>query len=174
MTDCMYIGFTVTGPTEEILRFREAVRGRNEDGEEIIIDFSRLIPIPQGVTNPFTPEIRMDDHQVNYSPSWCRRNWGASSNALFTEITEDSSGTFSVQFDTVGDFPDPVIETMVTEFPALAFEGSAFENVEEFYMTFEGQNGEFTWQEGNYSDAFGEDDDDDFDWCAPMPEAASS
>ena len=63
MTDCMYIGFTVTGPTEEILRFREAVRGRNEDGEEIIIDFSRLIPIPQGVTNPFTPEIRMDDHQ---------------------------------------------------------------------------------------------------------------
>jgi hypothetical protein len=35
------------GPTDEVTRFREAVRGRNETGKEIIIDFSRLISLPQ-------------------------------------------------------------------------------------------------------------------------------
>jgi hypothetical protein len=157
MTDLMYIGLTVSGPTEEITRFKEAVRGQGKDGGHIIIDFSRLIPIPQGITAPSTPKLRIDDHQVNYSPSWCERNWGASSNALLTEVLEDSAGVFWVQFDAT-DFPDRIFEKMVASFPELVFEGSAFENVEEFYMTFEGRNGQFTWQEGDYRKAFGEED----------------
>ena len=52
---------------------------------------------------------------------------------------------------------------MVASFPELVFEGSAFENVEEFYMTFEGRNGQFTWQEGDYREAFGEVDEDEHD-----------
>ena len=39
MTYYMYIGLTVTDPTDEVTRFREAVRGRNETGEEITVDF---------------------------------------------------------------------------------------------------------------------------------------
>jgi hypothetical protein len=171
MTYHMYIGLTVTDPTEELTNCREAVRGQDENGDALTIDFSRVIPISKEITNPFTPEIRIDDHQVKYSPSWCGRNWGASSNALSTEVLEDSAGTLSVQFDTVGDFPDAVIETMVANFPGLAFDGSAFENAEEFYMTFEGRNGQFTWQEGDYREAFGEDEDDLY---TPMTEAASS
>jgi len=132
----MYIGLTVAGPTEEIIRFKEAVRGRDENGQDIIIDFSRLIPSPQEITDPVTPGIRIDDHHVNYSPSWCGRNWEASSNALFTEVLEDSDGAFCVQFDTAWDFPYQVVEKMVALFPQLVFEGSAFENVDEFYMTF--------------------------------------
>ena len=85
----MYIGLTVTGPTDEVTRFREAVRGRNETDEEIIIDFNRVIPIPQEITDPFTPQIQTDEHHVNYSTSWVERNWGASSNALYTEILDD-------------------------------------------------------------------------------------
>jgi hypothetical protein len=170
LTDHMYIGLTVTGPTDEVTRFRDAVRGRDENGEAIIIDFSRLIPIPQGITDPLRPQIQTDHDHVSYSPSWCERNWGASSNALSTELLEDSAGTLSVQFDTVGDFPDAVVVRMVADFPGLAFEGSAFENVEQFYMTFEGRSGNFTWQEGDYREAFGEDEDDDL--YTPMTEAA--
>jgi hypothetical protein len=169
----MYIGLTVTGATEEIARFREAVRGRGKNGEEIIIDFNRVIPIPQEITDPFTPRIiQIDDHHLNYSPSWCLRNWGASSNALFTEILEDSAGIFWVQFDSAG-FPYPLMEKMVASFPAAVFEGSAF-NDAQFYMTFEGRNGQFTWQEGDYREAFGEyDDDDDDDFYTPTTGAAS-
>jgi hypothetical protein len=160
MTDYMYIGLTVIGPTAEITLFKEAVRGQEENGNEITIDFNRLIPIPKVITDPFTPQVRIDDHHVSYSPSWCERNWGASSNALFTEILDDAGGIFWVQFDTPWDFPYPIIEKMVSSFPNLVFEGSAF-NDEEFYMTFEGRNGEFTWQEGDYAEAFGIDEDDE-------------
>jgi hypothetical protein len=39
LTDYMYIGLTVTDPTDEVTRFREPVRGLNETGEEITVDF---------------------------------------------------------------------------------------------------------------------------------------
>jgi hypothetical protein len=39
-----YINFTVSGPVEEISRFREAVRG--VDSDETPFDFNRLIPMP--------------------------------------------------------------------------------------------------------------------------------
>ena len=67
---------------------------------------------------------------------------------------------FSVQFDTPWDFPYPIIEKMASSFSNLVFEGSAF-NDEQFYMTFEGRNGEFSWQEGDYAEAFGVDEDDE-------------
>jgi hypothetical protein len=174
MSDNMYIGLTVTGSTGEITRFKEEVRGEDQNAREVTIDFGRVILIPEEVTNPFSAQIHIDDHHVTYSPSWCGRNWGASSNALFTEILQDSDGVFGVQFDTVGDFPYPILNKMVASFPELIFEGSAFENDEKFYMTFEGRNGEFTWQEGNYTEAFGEEDDDDDDSYAPTTVAASS
>jgi hypothetical protein len=160
MTDFMYIGLTVTGPAEEITRFKEAVRGRDENGQEIIIDFSRLLPIPNEITDPFTPQIRTDGQQVSYSLSWVERNWGASSNAVFTEILDEKDEMLWVQFDTPWDFPYPIIDKMVSSFPNLVFEGSAF-NDAQFYMTFEGGNGEFTCQEGDYAEAFGVDEDDE-------------
>jgi hypothetical protein len=163
MVDTMYIGLTVTGHADEITRFREAVRGRDQHGEELTIDFSRVIPIPSEITNPFTPEIQIDDHHVKYSMSWCERNWGASSNALYVEILQNTVGVFWMQFDVEYDFPDEIVEKIVASFPQLVFEGSAFQNDTEFYMSFQGRNGEFTWEEGDYKEAFGEDDDDDDD-----------
>jgi hypothetical protein len=50
MSDCTYIGLTVTGPTAEIARFREAIRGRGEYSDEITIDFSGVVGIPQEIT----------------------------------------------------------------------------------------------------------------------------
>jgi hypothetical protein len=164
MSDNMYIGLTVTGPTGEISQFREAVRGRGENGDKIILDFNRVIPIPIEVTDPYAFDfIQIDNHQSKYSPSWIERNWGASSNALYTEMLEDSDSVFSVQFDTEGDFPYQVVEKIVTSFPQLFFEGSVFENVGKFYMTYTGRNGEFTCEEGNYTEVFGEEDEDEDD-----------
>ena len=165
MTDYMYISFTVTGTAEEIDRFREGVRGQGNNGEDITIDFARLIPIPEEITDPFTARfVQREDNQLSYYPPWCVQNWGASSNALFTEIREDRDGVIQVQFDTSGGFAYLILAKIVASFPELIFDGSAFENVEEF-----------TWQEGDYREAFGEDaDDDDHDSYAPTTGAASS
>jgi hypothetical protein len=88
---------------------------------------------------------------------------------LFTEVLQESDGVFWIQFD-ASDFPDQILEKMVASFPVLVFEGSAFENVSQFYMTFEGRNGQFTWQEGDYKEAFGEDKEDDDDDDSDTPE----
>jgi hypothetical protein len=94
MTEYMYIGLTVTGPLDEITRFRESVRGRDESGQEIVLDFARVLPIPQEITAPFAPLTEIDD--VHYSPSWSERNWGSSSNALSTEVLEDKKHEISL------------------------------------------------------------------------------
>jgi len=44
MPNRCYIGFNVTDPTEDIIRFREAVRGSDYNGETPF-DFNRLIPM---------------------------------------------------------------------------------------------------------------------------------
>jgi hypothetical protein len=45
MPNWCYTDFTVSGPTEEVTRFREAVRGSDDSGETPF-DFDRVIPMP--------------------------------------------------------------------------------------------------------------------------------
>ena len=45
MPNWCYTDFTVSGPTEEVTRFREAVRGSDNSGETPF-DFDRVIPMP--------------------------------------------------------------------------------------------------------------------------------
>jgi hypothetical protein len=45
MPNWCYTAFTVTGPDEDIARFREAVRGSDDSGETPF-DFDRVIPMP--------------------------------------------------------------------------------------------------------------------------------
>jgi hypothetical protein len=45
MPSWCYTDFTVSGPTEEVTRFREAVRGSDDSGETPF-DFDRVIPMP--------------------------------------------------------------------------------------------------------------------------------
>ena len=164
MSDNMYIGLTVTGPNEKITRFRETVRGRDQHGEELTIDFKRVIPIPSEITSPYASHfVEIADREFRYSPSWTERNWGASSNALYTGILQDTDGVFWLQFDVEYDFPDKIMEKIVASFPQLVFEGSAFQNDTEFYMSFQGRNDGFTWEEGDYKEAFDEDEDEDDD-----------
>jgi Ferredoxin-like domain in Api92-like protein len=46
MLNRCFANFTVTGPADEMLRFREAIRGSEEEGDETPFDFNRLIPMP--------------------------------------------------------------------------------------------------------------------------------
>jgi hypothetical protein len=45
MPNWCYTAFTVTGPDEDIARFREGVHGSDDSGETPF-DFDRLIPMP--------------------------------------------------------------------------------------------------------------------------------
>ena len=198
MPNWCYTDFIVFGSAEDITRFREAVRGSDDNGETPV-DFNRVIPMPselRGTDADFgtaysvyygdaarilaTPWVKnlgietveqlreqidadpkhratADQQKANIekygAPTWYEWNcehWATKWNACDTEVTEYGSGSLHVQFDTAWDFPFPIFEKLVSDFPTLDFEGSAYEPNMDFYIKFEERNGEFA-----------RDDDDD-------------
>jgi hypothetical protein len=79
-------------------------------------------------------------------------------NATNIEILTDTDNEFSIQYD-AGDFPDLVMKKLTADFPELQFSGSAFENVDRWYMTYSGANGNYTEEEGDYDKEFPEEGD---------------
>jgi hypothetical protein len=78
---------------------------------------------------------------------WHCQHWGTKWNACDAEVTDDGDGRLHVQFNTAWSFSFPIFEKLVRDFPTLTFEGSAEEPGMEIFMTFEGRNGNFTWEE---------------------------
>jgi Ferredoxin-like domain in Api92-like protein len=78
---------------------------------------------------------------------WSIEHWGTKWNARYSEVTENGNGSLHVQFDTAWTFPFPLFEKLVVDFPTLVFEGTAYEPGVDFYITFEGRNGEFTCED---------------------------
>ena len=195
MPNWCYTHFTVSGPIEDITRFREAVRG-TEDDVATLFDFNRLIPTPSelletianaglaydvyyGDAEPILaypwvidlgietvdqlrehfdaePQRRAtaDAWKANVekygAPTWYEwrcEHWGTKWNARDGEVTDIGDGSLRVQFDTAWSFPFPIFETVVSAFPQLLFEGSAYEPGCDFYIKFEGRNGEFACED---------------------------
>ena len=195
MPNWCYTDFTVSGPTEEVTRFREAVRGSADSGETPF-DFNRMIPMPSelletkadaGVaydvyygdaepmlSSPWVkdlgietveqlrehfdahPEFRATaaQHKANIenygAPTWYEwsiQHWGTKWNACDPEVTDNGDSRLHVKFDTAWDFPFPIFEKLVADFPTLNFEGSAYEPNCDFYIEFEGCNGGFVCQD---------------------------
>jgi hypothetical protein len=95
-----------------------------------------------------------DQHKANMEKygarswyEWSIQHWGTKWNACDPEVTDNGDSSLHVKFDTAWDFPFPIFEKLVTDFPTLDFEGSAYEPNTEFYINFEGRNGEFTCEE---------------------------
>jgi hypothetical protein len=197
MPNWCYIDFTVSGRSQDISRFREAVRG-GEKGE-IPFDFNRLgaaPPVPTELSNTINdggvafavyygdaesvlrcrwvqnlgiasveqlrehfdadPKHRatadlwranIEKYGVPTLCEWRSLHWGTDRNAFDADIAENGAGSLRVTFETAWDFPTPIFEKLVAEFPTLIFEGSAEEPNTEMYISFRGCNGEFRWQE---------------------------
>jgi hypothetical protein len=78
---------------------------------------------------------------------WSCQHWRTKWNSCDAEVTDNGDGSLHVQFDTAWSFPFPIFEKLVAAFPTLDFEGSAEEPNMEIFITFEGRNGKFTWEE---------------------------
>jgi hypothetical protein len=195
MPNRCFTDFIVSGPAEDIARFREAVRGCDGD-EEIPFDFNRVDRMPSelrdsvadfgtaytvyyGDAEPLLeyawvkwleiatveqlrehfdadPNHRAtaDEWAANIkkygAPTWYEwscKHWGTKWNSCDAEVTVNGDGSLHVKFDTAWSFPFPIFEKLVEDFPSLNFEGSAKEPGMEIFITFEGHNGKFTWEE---------------------------
>ena len=72
-------------------------------------------------------------------PNWCYTD--------FTVSGPIGRGSLHVQFDTAWSFPLPIFETIVSAFPQVLFEGSAYEPNCDFYIKFKGCNREFACED---------------------------
>ena len=63
------------------------------------------------------------------------------------EVGDNGDGSIHVNFETAWDFPFPIFQKLVAEFPTLTFEGSAQEPNMEMFIRFEGRNDELTYDD---------------------------
>src|SRR6266404_7505039 len=195
MPNWCYTDFNVSGPCEDITRFREAVRGSDDSGETPF-DFDRLIPMPSELGGtiadsgtayeayygdaerilgyPWVKSLKIetveqlqnhfdadpkrrttaDGWKANIdkygAPTWYEwrcEHWGTKWNACDAEVSDNGDGSLRVNFETAWSFSFPIFRKLAADFPTLVIEGSAEEPNMEIYITFEGRNGEFTWQD---------------------------
>ncbi|ASP31042.1 hypothetical protein CHH26_13010 [Qipengyuania flava] len=98
---------------------------------ETIMDFGAIIAPPEHMTDGVDEE-------------WAVENWGTKWTGFDVSVTECESGSIHFQFTTAWDFPTPVFEALAAEFPELVFEGSCYEEGNEFQYA--GQfNGDNSW-----------------------------
>jgi hypothetical protein len=73
------------------------------------------------------------------------------------EDLRDDAGKFAYHCYSKWTPPYDWLDKVVAEFPELTFRGSATNDQDEWYATFEGREGHLTWTEGSYKEAFGEE-----------------
>ena len=110
-----------TGAAEEIARFKQTCI---RDGE---IDFNTLIPRPAGIGD--------DDPSGITGNNWACENWGTKWNACYSSFGDEDDG-FVYRFSTAWSVPVPVFEKLGEMFPALEFELSGSEMLND--MAYEG------------------------------------
>ncbi|MEL7691481.1 hypothetical protein [Citromicrobium bathyomarinum] len=144
MPNYVYSGFHVTGEREEIDRFAKLMFKTVPTVEteytkplrpfETIMDFGAIIPPPDSMKNGI--------HEW-----WAVENWGTKWTGFDVDVWDYPDGSLHFQFTTAWDFPTPVLEAIAAEFPALVFDGSAYEEDNAFQYT--GQfNGDNSWGPG--------------------------
>ena len=107
-------------------------------------------------------KANMEKYGVGDWYDWSCEYWGTKWNACDAEVWSNPGGSLPGQCDTAWTFPFPVMEKLVAEFPMLVFAGSAVEPGVGFSLTFDGGDGEFSWED-NSDEYFADDDEDDED-----------
>lgn len=107
---------TILIAQEEVLDYlRPAEPEKDWQGHDIVVDFGRVIPIPDDDDPMFTAaKYDLGWGFDGYSPlDWARGNWGTKWNAYDTERETHNS----LRFDTAWNHPFPVIEALSRKFP---------------------------------------------------------
>jgi hypothetical protein len=109
----------VTGPKDELKRFKKFAKGINpwaEDRKEELLSCHKIIPAPK--------EAIKDYGKVGYR--WCIDNWGTKWGCYETDLQEQDRELFYA-FQSAWSPPLPVIKKMGEMFPKLNFDLRYFE-----------------------------------------------
>lgn len=127
----------ITGNVDAVTTVLEKVEGGVEDHNKIYLDFNKIIPMPSAYSS--------DDGWYE----WCIENWGTKWNAYwFGEKLEEkikkgnkTKLKVTLTFSTAWSPPTPVIEALITHFPACEFDLKYYECGCAFKGHLKGKNG---------------------------------
>ncbi len=112
---------TISGPAEDVQRFKEKAVGHSPwlRAEEVgpqepdLLNFHSLCPVPEEL-------VKQGYGEAGYR--WERENWGCKWGARETQILDEWNGAILYQFDTAWVPPLEFIEHVSKDWPQLAFE----------------------------------------------------
>jgi hypothetical protein len=143
---------TVTGPADEVARFKQTCIRIAYEGEPAQLDFNAIAPMPEifaddpgerWFANPDAPENRdavmeqkaretrcLEATGFAHTIDWAIEHWGTSWNACHFHVTgPDEPDRYECMFDTAWSPPVPIWEKMGEMFPALDFTLSGHEEM---------------------------------------------
>lgn len=146
----------VTGDKEQLKDLKEKAKGKDADGNDVVLSFQSLVPMPEELKDTVSPIPENEEEKYaklkdKYgAPNWYdwrRMNWGVKWDANWTQVHEDTDEVWDISFDTAWCPPVQLIGKLAEMYPKLRFvlefreEGMAFEG------RTEAENGEITKDE---------------------------
>jgi len=108
----------VSGPAEDIARFKQQAQGHNpwnrpaKDEKPSILNFHSLVPIPEHVLKAGYASAGHD---------WEVKHWGARWGACAVELVDEGVEYICYHFDTVWSPAVPFVKNLCKQWPSLTF-----------------------------------------------------
>lgn len=114
---------TLGGDPKKVKELLDAIRG-NVGGQESVIDFNRIIPMPDGLMDTVSPTRSEDEAKANIARfgardwyDWAIANWGTKWNACDAMLLGANENI--IEFSTAWSFPRPVFDRLAEMFPDM-------------------------------------------------------
>lgn len=107
----------ITGPADEITRFKQFCLGAVFKGEPEQIDFNKIVPMPEDLKNQELSHPRPERNWYD----WACDHWGTKWNACHYHVGRDEPGLYECGFDTAWSPPVPIWEKIGEMFSKLTF-----------------------------------------------------
>jgi hypothetical protein len=102
---------TLSGPADEIDRFRWSCIQQMPDSNTSTFDFESILPM--------SDEVRATLGDCSEETQWSLRNWGTKWTASNTHVIYSAPGVLDIFFCTPNSFPQPVFVAVAEQYPRL-------------------------------------------------------
>lgn len=123
----------VFGPAEDLDRFRNAVQGKDEDGEAVPLSFASLVPMPKALADDAGALTATDKESLRHRHGddnwrdWALRNWGckwdndSEMDVYEHEALSGERAAVTYVFTSPNAPPEAFYATASSHFPSLTF-----------------------------------------------------
>ena len=119
------------GDDDKIINLLNTIRGDSKKDEESVIDFNKIIPMPEGLIDTVSPPRSKEEAKENIKKygeedwyEWAIKYWGTKWNACNQSLLNNKpfNSGFNIEFDTAWSCPKPIFDKLAEMFPDIEIE----------------------------------------------------